>query len=89
LVDVQRFGDAKTQTAILIHPKLTDPQNFDSILKQYQFEEDKREIRGKLIVIYYVVIYFVLPVEKKMKQMLLDFLVNMFISFHFTVLIKK
>jgi len=48
LVSVQRFGDAKTQTAILVYPKLTDPQNFETVMKEYQFEEDKREIRDAL-----------------------------------------
>jgi len=48
LVDVQRFGQAKNQTSILLYPKLTDPLNFDKILSQYTYEEDKQEIREAL-----------------------------------------
>jgi len=49
LVDVQHFGEAKNQTAILLHPKIVDPENFDKVvLAQYKFDEDKNEIRTAL-----------------------------------------
>jgi len=46
LVDIQHFGDAKNQTAILLHPKIVDQENFENVvLSQYKFDEDKKEIR--------------------------------------------
>jgi len=49
LVDVQHYGDAKNQTAILCHPKLKDPENFEKlVLPCFQFKEDISEIRSAL-----------------------------------------
>lgn len=46
---MQHFGEAKNQTAILLHPRLTDPENFQStIMTLFKFEEDKKDIRDAL-----------------------------------------
>lgn len=49
LVDVQHFGEAKTMTAVLLYPKIVDPDDFQkTVVAAYQFEEDKREVLGAL-----------------------------------------
>jgi hypothetical protein len=49
LVEMQHFGDAKNQTAILLHPRLTDAANFDkTIMSCFKFDEDKKDIRDAL-----------------------------------------
>jgi len=49
LIEVQHYGDAKNQTAILLHPKLLDPQNFEKlIIPCFKFQEDIQEIKTAL-----------------------------------------
>ncbi len=49
LVAVQHFGDAKTMTAVLCHPRLVDPENFERVvLAAYPFAEDKEEVKKAL-----------------------------------------
>lgn len=49
LVEVQHYGEAKTMTAVLSYPKLTDPDNFDSVVvAAYPYAEDKAEVRSAL-----------------------------------------
>jgi hypothetical protein len=49
LVDAQTFGDARNQTAILTHPRLTDPENFEKVvLASFKFKEDQAEIKESL-----------------------------------------
>jgi hypothetical protein len=47
LIRVQRYGNARNKTAILIYPKLVDPQNFESqVLPEYQkYKEDYEEVK--------------------------------------------
>ena len=49
LVDVQRYGEAKNQTGIILYPKVTDQTNFATVvLACYKFEEDIKEIKDAL-----------------------------------------
>jgi len=49
LVDVQHYGDAKNQTAIILYPKITDHENFElTVLSCFKFQEDISEIRVAL-----------------------------------------
>jgi hypothetical protein len=49
LVNMQHFGDARNQTAILTYPQLTDPEKFEAVvLASFKFEEDKTEIKDSL-----------------------------------------
>jgi hypothetical protein len=49
LVEVQHFGEAKTMTGVLCHPKLVDPDNFESVVvAAYPYDEDKTEVRSAL-----------------------------------------
>lgn len=35
-------------TAINLHPKLIDPENFEEVIACYKFEEDRTDIRDAL-----------------------------------------
>lgn len=48
IVEAQHYGDAKRITAILLHPRLVDPQNFNIVLAAYKFPEDVAEIKTAL-----------------------------------------
>eukprot|EP01087_Luapelamoeba_hula_P017502 TRINITY_DN5523_c0_g1_i1.p2 TRINITY_DN5523_c0_g1~~TRINITY_DN5523_c0_g1_i1.p2 ORF type:complete len:100 (-),score=28.28 TRINITY_DN5523_c0_g1_i1:53-352(-) len=49
LVEVQHFGEAKTMTAVLLYPKVIDPDNFEAtVISAYQFEEDKKEVKAAI-----------------------------------------
>eukprot|EP00013_Stygamoeba_regulata_P020996 CAMPEP_0177653154 /NCGR_PEP_ID=MMETSP0447-20121125/13562_1 /TAXON_ID=0 /ORGANISM="Stygamoeba regulata, Strain BSH-02190019" /LENGTH=97 /DNA_ID=CAMNT_0019156547 /DNA_START=146 /DNA_END=439 /DNA_ORIENTATION=- len=48
LVNVQHYGPSKTQTAILLYPKTTDPESYDYVIECYKFEEDRKEIKEAL-----------------------------------------
>lgn len=49
LVEVQHFGDAKNNTAILLYPRMTDKENFEKhILPCFKFAEDVADIKKAL-----------------------------------------
>lgn len=49
LITCQHFGDAKNHTAIMLYPKLVDPERFPECLDPRQYyPEDIQEIKTKL-----------------------------------------
>lgn len=41
---MQHYGDAQRMTAINLHPKTIDPENFQKVIDCYKFQEDRDEI---------------------------------------------
>jgi hypothetical protein len=60
LVRVQRYGNARNKTAILLYPNLVDPQNFESqVLPEYKRYREDREIqRTSLAFDIFIVVEF-------------------------------
>jgi hypothetical protein len=50
VIRVQRYGNARNKTAILLYPNLLDPQNFESqVLPEYmRYKEDLEEVKKGL-----------------------------------------
>jgi hypothetical protein len=50
VIRVQRYGNARNKTAILLYPNLVDPQNFESqVLPEYmRYKEDLEEVKKGL-----------------------------------------
>jgi hypothetical protein len=49
LVRVQRYGTARNQTAILLHPKCTDKELYTSkVLPEFKYKEDLDEVKEAL-----------------------------------------
>lgn len=42
------FGDGQVQAAVLMHPRITDPQNFYQVLAAMTFESDRDRVRKAL-----------------------------------------
>jgi len=48
IVSVFSFGDGQREAAITLYPRLTDPMNFQDVLRVFTFESDRQEVRKRL-----------------------------------------
>ena len=48
VVKLFAFSDGQVQSAVALHPRLTDPSNFFEVLGVFTFDADKAKVRGAL-----------------------------------------
>ena len=48
VVKLFAFSDGQVQSAVTLHPRLTDPSNFFEVLGVFTFDADKAKVRGAL-----------------------------------------
>ena len=48
LVSLLTFGDGRVDAAVMLHPRLLDPQNFFRVYGAFDFDSDKDEVRRRL-----------------------------------------
>lgn len=48
IVSLMDFGDGKIEAAVLMYPRIVDPENFYQVYGAFDFDSDKDELRSRL-----------------------------------------
>lgn len=48
LVEAMPFRDLELETAVLLYPRIVDPQRFHKVMGALTFENDRRELESRL-----------------------------------------